>query len=54
MKQYFTGTISKELVGSTDTLELVGALLGRAKDQLDVVDFSVPLDMAVQSFGGFL
>ena len=52
MKQYFTETIGKELVGSADSLELVGVFLGRAKDQLDVVDFSVLLDMVVQSFGG--
>ena len=53
VQQFFTGTISKE-IDSENTLELVAAFLGRSKEQLDEVDTSVPLDMAVQSFGGFL
>ena len=35
-------------------LELSGAFLGKSKDSLDAVELSVPLDMAVQSFGCFL
>ena len=55
IKQYFnTEVIGKEVIDSVHTLELVGAFLGRSKEQLDAVDTSVPLDMAVQSFGGFL
>ena len=53
VQQFFTETISKE-IDCENTLELVAAFLGRSKKQLDKVDTSVPLDMAVQSFGGFL
>ena len=51
-----TEIIGKEVINSVHTLELVGAFLARSKEQLhiDAVDTSVPLDMAVQSFGGFL
>ena len=31
--------------------ELSGVFLGKSKDSLDAVELSVPLDMAVQSFG---
>ena len=34
-------------------LELSGAFVGKSKESLDAVDLSVPLDMAVQSFGCF-
>lgn len=55
IKQYFnTEIISKEVIDSVHTLKLVGAFLGRSKEQLDAVDTSVPLDMTVWSFGGFL
>ena len=54
IEQYFNEVIGKEVIDSVHTLELVGAFLGRSKEQLDAVDTSVPLDMAVQSFGGFL
>ena len=55
IKQYFnTEVIGKEVIDSVHTLELVGTFLGRSKEQFDAVDTSVPLDMAIQSFGGFL
>ena len=54
IEQYFNEVIGKEVIDSVHTLELVGAFLGRSKEQLDAVDTSVPLDMVVQSFGGFL
>ena len=55
IKQYFnTEVIGKGLINSIHALELVGTFLGRSKEQLDAVDTSVPLNMAVQSFGGFL
>ena len=54
LEQYFNEVIGKEVIDSIHTLELVGAFLGRSKEQLDAVDTSVPLDMVVQSAGGFL
>ena len=54
IEQYFNEVIGKEVIDSVRTLELVGAFLRRSKEQLDSVDTSVPLDMAIQSFGGFL
>ena len=55
IKQYFnTEIIGKEVIDSIHTLKLVGVFLGRSKEQLDAVDTSVPLDMTVLSFGGFL
>ena len=55
IKQYFnTEVIGKEVINSVHALELVGTFLGRSKKQLDAVDTSVPLNMAVQSFRGFL
>ena len=53
IEQYFnTEVIGKEVIDSVHIL--VGAFLGRFKEQLDAVDTSVPLDMAIQSLGGFL
>ena len=54
IKQYFAEVVGKDVINSGHTVELVGAFLGRSKEQLDEVDISVPLDMAVQYFGGFL
>ena len=54
IKQYFAEVVGKDVINSGHTVELVGAFLGRSKEQLDEVDISVPLDMAIQSFGGFL
>ena len=39
IKQYFNiEVIGKEVIDSVHTLELVGAFLGRSKEQLDAVD----------------
>ena len=56
VNQFYSETISKELGAARELekLELVGAFLGRSKEHLDAVDGSVPLDIAIQSFGGFL
>ncbi len=56
VEQFFRETISKELGSALnpEKLELSGVFLGKSKEHLDAVDLSVPLDMAVQSFGGFL
>ena len=53
VQQFFTDTVSRE-IHSESTLQLVAAFLGRSKELLDEVDTCVALDMAVQSFGGFL
>ena len=54
IKQYFAEVVGKDVIDSGHTVELVGAFLGRSKERMDAVDISVPLGMAVQSFGGFL
>ena len=38
IKQYFAETVSKEMIDSLNTLQLVGAFLGRSKAQLDAVN----------------
>ena len=43
IEQYFNEVIGKEVIDSVHTLELVGAFLGRSKEQLDAVDTSVLL-----------
>ena len=54
IQQFFNETISKENDSKKKTLKLVAAFLGRPNEPLDKVDTFVPLDMDIQSFGGFL
>ena len=56
VNQFYLETISKGFGGALEVekLEQLGGFLGRSKEQLDAMDGSVPLDMAVQSFRGFL